>query len=247
MVPEWVYPLNSEIEKAFDDSECIVVEADLQNADSMKLQLLIIKKGMYPEGETLKENIPENLYDRLEEEFKKLGLPLESMNRMRPWFVALTLTALRMKQLGFDESLGIDMYFLKKAKDKKEIFELESADFQVNLLSGFSKELQALFLQEALEDQSTLKEEMEKMISYWKTGNVEKMTSFLSRTRRKHPELEPVFVKLIDERNVGMTGKIEGYLKKTKTYFVIVGAGHLVGERGIVSLLKAKGFAPQKQ
>jgi hypothetical protein len=39
-----------------------------------------------------------------------------------------------------------------------------------------------------------------------------------------------------------MTSKIQGYLNSGGTYFVIVGSGHLIGERGVVELLKAKGY-----
>ena len=37
-----------------------------------------------------------------------------------------------------------------------------------------------------------------------------------------------------------MTKKIEEYLTAKRTYFVVVGAGHLVGDKGIIELLKAK-------
>lgn len=40
-----------------------------------------------------------------------------------------------------------------------------------------------------------------------------------------------------------MEKKIEEYLKDTtKTYFIVAGAGHMIGPKGIVSLLTAKGF-----
>jgi hypothetical protein len=48
--------------------------------------------------------------------------------------------------------------------------------------------------------------------------------------------------KLFEDRNVKMLSKIEGYLNSNGSYFVIVGAGHMVGKRGLVELLKAKGY-----
>jgi hypothetical protein len=39
-----------------------------------------------------------------------------------------------------------------------------------------------------------------------------------------------------------MASKIEDFLKTKETYFVIVGAGHLVGEKGMVEILKKKGY-----
>jgi len=58
--------------------------------------------------------------------------------------------------------------------------------------------------------------------------------------------LAPIVVKLFDERNMRMTSKIEGYLNSSGSYFVIVGAGHLVGKRGIVELLKNKGYGVEQ-
>ncbi|MNO06309.1 TraB family protein [compost metagenome] len=48
----------------------------------------------------------------------------------------------------------------------------------------------------------------------------------------------------IKDRNIGMIEKIEGYLedKSKETYFVVVGALHMVGKDGIVTRLKEKGY-----
>ena len=43
---------------------------------------------------------------------------------------------------------------------------------------------------------------------------------------------------LLDDRNVGMTQKIQDYLASSGTYFVLAGAAHFVGENGIVELLR---------
>jgi len=45
---------------------------------------------------------------------------------------------------------------------------------------------------------------------------------------------------MFTDRNVKMTEKIEGYLQSEGTFFVIVGAGHLVGDDSVVSLLQKK-------
>ena len=45
-------------------------------------------------------------------------------------------------------------------------------------------------------------------------------------------------IELYTERNINMTEKIEKFLKKQGTYFVVVGAAHLIGKKGIIELLK---------
>jgi uncharacterized protein YbaP (TraB family) len=59
---------------------------------------------------------------------------------------------------------------------------------------------------------------------------------------RDYPQLKPVFEKMFDQRNDTMTQQIEQFLQTPKTYFVAVGAGHLTGDRGILSQLRSKNY-----
>ena len=43
-----------------------------------------------------------------------------------------------------------------------------------------------------------------------------------------------------------MVSKIEDFLRMKETYFVIIGAGHLIGERGMIEILKAKGYSVEQ-
>jgi len=59
----------------------------------------------------------------------------------------------------------------------------------------------------------------------------------------ENPELLPFTRALLDNRNVGMAAKIEPFLKaKGSPLFVAVGSAHMVGDTGLVNLLKKKGF-----
>ena len=58
----------------------------------------------------------------------------------------------------------------------------------------------------------------------------------------ENPAYIKIYEKLFFERNIKMTNKILSYLKSSESYFVIVGAGHLIGEKGIVRLLEKKGY-----
>jgi hypothetical protein len=72
------------------------------------------------------------------------------------------------------------------------------------------------------------------------------MESSLADALPPDPSLAPIVRKLFDERNVKMLSKIEGYLNSNGSYFVIVGAGHLVGTRGSLELLKSKGYTVEQ-
>jgi hypothetical protein len=243
---EAMYPLAPAIEAAFAASPTLVVEADIDAPDNTRMQAQIMEKGMYPPEQSLKGNIPPPLYAKVEKNLPSLGIPVSVADRMRPWLLALTVTALRMQQLGLQAEYGIDLHFLKQARGRKEILELESADFQIQMLSGFPAELQRLFLEQTLDDPLSTKEEVEKMIRCWRAGDAAGIEDLIFSERRTSPELEPVFVKLFDERNGPMADKIAGWLRAGKDCLVIVGAGHLVGEGGILRRLSDHGIAVEQ-
>jgi uncharacterized protein len=75
---------------------------------------------------------------------------------------------------------------------------------------------------------------------------VKGIESILMESIREEPKLAPIMRKLIDDRNVKMVSKIEGFLKTGQTCFIVAGAGHLVGNKGIVNMLKEKGYSVQQ-
>jgi uncharacterized protein len=235
------YPLNPKIEKAFEESDTMLVEANINeqaNAD----MLMILEKGLYPENDTLKAHVSPETYRLIQEEAQRTGIPLDLIDKQRPWFLALTFTGLELLKSGFDPRYGVDHYFLSKAGKQKRILELESVDYQIKLLSGFPDRDQELFLLFTLKDLKKVGQEVDKLLAAWASGDTKAMESMILRHFREDKRLLPIYEKLFDERNKKMAADIEFYLKTTGTYFVVVGAGHLIGEKGIVQLLKEKGY-----
>lgn len=235
-----VYPLNKKIDSSFDKSDVLVVEANINDISKMDVQKLL-ESAFYLNDETLEKHVSTGTYELIKKESGRLGIPLELINKQKPWFLALTFESLELLKLGFDPSYGIDSYFLSKAKGKK-ILELESLDYQIKLLSKFSDNDQELFLLFTLKDLDTLGEEADQLIRAWTSGDTKGIESILTKAVTEDNRMSSIYEKLIFERNISMTSRIEDFLKKEETYFVIVGAGHLVGNKGIVEMLKGKGY-----
>ena len=235
-----VYPLNNKIEDAFEKSSILAVEANINDAAKLDLQKLLTS-AFYPGAETLEKHVSKETYELLKKETAPLGLPIELISKQKPWFLAMTLESIELMKLGFNPQYGIDNYFLKKTAGKKKIMELESLDYQINLLSGFSDEEQELFLLHTLKDLKILKQEIDKLLQAWLTGDAKGIEAIASRVNGDR-RIARIYEKLYYERNSAMTSKIEEFLKTKETYFVVVGAGHLVGNKGIIELLKRKGY-----
>jgi len=78
------------------------------------------------------------------------------------------------------------------------------------------------------------------MLKCWKEGNAEELAKMVKTDDAGSEELKEFNEKLWISRDNNMAEKVRGYLAdpEKRTYFVVVGAGHMVGESGIVAQLE---------
>lgn len=234
------FPLGVEIEDAYMDSKKIVLETDLDSINNPEFQAKMITLGLYPEGQTLAQNVSRETYRLLEKKLVAVGLPVAHFNRFRPWVSALALTFMEFQRLGFDPSYGIDTHFFNKAKkDGKEIIVLETMDYQLGLFTKMGKAEQESFLRQALKDLEVIDTMASEMVSSWKTGDVDKLNSIIKSSFKAHPG---IYNRFIIQRNKRWISRIEDLMRQDENVLVIVGAGHLVGTESILELLKKKGY-----
>ena len=239
-----LYPLKKPIEVAYNNSDILVVELDPNSQHSMQvIQNSMMTLGMYGPGKSLKSELTPQTYKLLSDYLKTTGLSLDIMQPMRPWTVMLQISMMEMIRLGYDPSLGIDQHFLQKAsRDGKTVLEIESAEEQMALLSKDDKQFQDLLLRYTIDEMHEMEPLLNKMFKSWKEGDAKGLASVVNSSLVVDPRLIEIYEVLITKRNYTMTKKIQSYLKTMKNYFVVVGAGHVVGDEGIVNILKKRGF-----
>jgi hypothetical protein len=239
---DW-YPLPKEIEEAFEKSKFLVVEVDISKVDQAKMGAFLMQKGMYKAGDSVNKHVAKETGEKISAYLEDSGQPAAVLMQMKPWALSLMVTELEMKKLGFDGSEGVDRHFLNEANDKKkQVLELETMDAQLGLISGFDDDLQEKMLLSTLEEMGNIKTDLPKMVTAWQKGDPKALEEIFNKGVNKHPEFKPFMAKMLDDRNVGMVEKIEGYLKTKDLHFVVVGAGHLCGEKGIVKMLEGKKY-----
>jgi len=241
-----IYPLPQKIEESFAKSAVLALEADPAKAQDTALLRQMLAAAAYAKGGTLKEHLSGETFELARREIERLGLPMETFSRTKPWFLAMSIETLELQRLDYDPANGIDIYFAGKAAGEKQIVELESFDYQIRLLNGFSDREQELFLLYTLKEMATLQDEIEELMAAWRTGDTKSMERLVTRTLTESPELQPIFAKLFFKRNREMTARIEQLLKGKQTVFVAVGAAHLVGKEGIIEQLRGKGFTEEQ-
>lgn len=237
-----IYPLNDAIENAFEKSDSLAVEADVNNINTLNVQQLMAS-AVYQGGDSLDKHVSKSTLEIVKKEIGKTGLPPEFLYKQKPWFLAINMEILELMKAGYNPEYGIDKYFLNKAAGRKKIIELEDINYQINLLSGLNDSEQELFLLYTFKSLNTLVKEADNMVNAWKSGDAKFIEAIIKESSISDKQLYPVYDKLIIQRNRNLSAKINGFLKKGGTYFVVVGAAHFIGKQGIIQLLKEKGYA----
>ena len=243
---ESFYPLRNEIEIAFRNSDYLVVELDATSISAEAYQQQVAKQGSYLGNDSIKNHVSRDTYHKLEQYLGKMGVPMQSVEKYRPGMLVLTLSALEVMRLGLDQKLGIDLHFLNKAKNdavggEKKILELETLDEQFAIFMDFPDG--ELLLKETFYSMHESEALLEKMVAIWKQGDEKKMNQLLYEDAiDQYPAFISIYETLFYGRNTKMTDAIKGYLGNKGKYFFIVGAGHLIGEKGIVRLLEKSGY-----
>lgn len=231
------YPLDSIVESLFRACDNVVFEINLIGLDPFQ----ILEYGTFKDTNTLEKVMPRKYYKIVDSLFKRHSIPKIFYNKMQPWFAVLLLINLDLFSSIDDFVEGIDLYLLKKVDDTKRILEIESITEQINVF----KELYELspeyffeyFLIQSKQDTSSF----DKTYNAWLSGDEKNLISEFS-VYSDNPILKKFDFLLNEQRNIKMASRISEYLSTGGSYFVVVGAAHLLGEKGIVSLLKNKGY-----
>lgn len=232
-----LYPLPDAVELAFNSSKVLVVEVNLKNVDKAAQNKLLYQYGAYPVGDGLSRHLPKKTALALGDFCREHGLPRILLEKIKPWAVAATVEVLAYQQAGEDPSLGIDLHFLNEAKERK-IEELETADFQMTVLSSGTEAEQQEMLADTLKEMSQARQHIQEMKEMFLSGDPDIMQKFLDENGTP----KSLYKRLLIDRNGPMAERIDGYLKGNDPCFVVVGAAHLVGDQGIVKLLQQKNY-----
>lgn len=235
------YPLSDNIMNAYNESKTVSFEIlPLDVSDTLKIINIM----------TLKDNTLKDLLDietgmKLEKVIQKLDINPDLLKTVQPIFASTNIETILMTKYGFDPEIGIDNYFTRKAiRDSKEIFAIEGAVNQIEMLSSISKETQVELLKSTLD--SVLSENNEEnelnLVDIWYQGDEEAIVKLSEGDLfEKLPEYKE---KLLTLRDKGMYDYIVEKLNtgKDNIDMVIVGALHVSSKDGLVKMLKSSGY-----
>lgn len=231
------YPLPSQIEAAFDRAKALVVEVDMNKVDS---RALLQKYGMADKARGLDWQSRDQQTVAAMVPYCEAQMSLcQSIQSFAPWLQASQLNLLRYNGLGYSTDYGVDMQLLGRST-RRAVFELETAESQFQLLASFDSQTQWSMVREAI---SVPDAELLSLITAWRTGDEAGLDRLMQEQMGGEGETQ-ILEKILWQRNRTMA---EGIIKLMNAdgspapLFVVIGAGHVVGDRSVVQLLKQAG------
>jgi uncharacterized protein YbaP (TraB family) len=238
------YPLPKEFETAYADSSVVVFEADIRELSQPETLDLIMRRSTYNDGSRLDNILSARVYGMLKKYCEEIGFPIASLHLLRPSLAVFTLVHFEFQRLGINQT-GVDHYFYDKAMaESKQIGVLETVEEQIQLVVSMGEGNEDDFIEHSVHDLRRMKQMMKDLIAAWRAGDENKLDElFVDQMRRDYPN---IYQQLLVERNLKWLPKLIAYTQTPEKEFVLVGAGHLVGEDGIIEHLRRRGYTIDK-
>jgi hypothetical protein len=234
------YPLNPALDAAFKESDLLVEEIDLGEMMATENQMQMLMSGMLPSGQTLDKIVSPATMAAVEKRLATLGMPIEPMKRFKPWLLSLTLLGMEWQKAGFAAELGLDKHFFDRARaENKAVQGLETVAFQISRFDEMTNDEQDRLLSEALKELDTQTAAVTELADAWKAGDVARVEKIVLQDLKSDARL---YQRMLVERNRDWFPKLEASITRGARPFVVVGAAHLVGPDGLLTMLKAKGY-----
>lgn len=264
-----VYPFHRSLRDALASAQEVIFELDFNDPEGLAE---FAAMQTYSDGAGLKDHISPELYAQTVQSFAALGLPEEMVSIYKPWALASTLMSLTTQdETTTDAPMAIDLYLNAAAVNTgKTIGAVETYALQGGIFDALSPEYQEAYLGayvamiltalsgqtpelteeeqqavlEAMEEQQLL---LDAMMEAWKTGDVESFEAVYGKAAIVDSDDE-LNARLFTDRDPNMIAYAAGLLEREgeNTFFMAVGAGHMVDPGGIVSGLRALGYTVEK-
>lgn len=235
------YPLDERFDQCFQDVENVVFELHYDSTQTPAFQQYTILKAFCPEGKTFQSMVSDSTYDITRKAFLEFGTPLAQLQQFEPWFLAITMLSLKLQSLGFNPELGVDQHFFKKSKETgKPILAFETPEHQMDLLESLGGNDQESFLLKTIDELDEMEDSFLDLVDAWKAGDLDELNELLNKGFEDYPALKQ---SLLIQRNLNWMDEIESFTECNKDYLIIVGAGHLAGDEGLINLLTEKGYS----
>ena len=233
LVPKEKFIVKKSIDKAFNLSEILALEIDLNM--SLKDKINAAREMILPNNKKLSDYMSVEEFVKLKSYCRDtLHISKGKFNRylrLKPFFFSAVLV-----QESIGKSKGYDTYFQKMANKKKmPLVGLEKLEDQLSLVNKLDMQEQI----DALKESSSAElNEYYEMLDLYMKEDIITLEKLINNSESMDENFKENF---LINRNKNWMPVIENLVQK-KSSFIAVGAAHLLGEEGVIQLLKNKGY-----
>ncbi len=229
------------VKTAYEKSNGVVVEVVI---DSTKLAMMGMQAMM--KDLTISGLVSEEDFKMIDEEVTAVtGMPLQALDQIKPVVVMLMMVLTYNQQeneaiLKQYPGLPLDVYLAYNGKTSgKAVKALETLEEQITILyDSFTPEEQAEQLVEMIKDKENTRLSQKRLVGYYLAGDLGAMQAFNEELSAASPTDNSF---LIEDRNHRWIEVVPEILQEGNQ-FIAVGALHLPGEEGLVTLLRNQGY-----
>jgi uncharacterized protein len=233
--------LTEETTAAFNRSEKVVFEIDIQEMSNIFTQFSLLMDLFMEGGQTLRKLLDDEDYATVKAHFDDMGLPLMLLERIKPLFLSAFASG-DVGQMGMasGDVVSYEMEFMEMAQQQnKKIEGLETIKFQMSLFDSIPYKAQAEMLVESIKaEQGEGGADFQSLVEMYKSQDIEAMARSLDESGASASPFEEM---LLTNRNQNWI-PIMSDMMKQKSCFFAVGAAHLGGPQGVVELLRKQGY-----
>jgi uncharacterized protein YbaP (TraB family) len=230
---------NDEVRDAFNASQDVVLE--IITPDNPLDMLPALKRYAFtaPGAPTLTSKLSPKGRTMLAAALARNKMPPTALDRYKPFFAAVTLTTLQFGAMGMGADHGAEAVIKQAVKASgKKLGAVETVDQQFAMLDAMPEAEQLRLLEGTLADDGSAKKEIAAMLDAWHRGDAKAVAEAIQKSDKD----SPIFYKIMfTDRNLRWRQWVDQRLQRPGTVFMAVGAGHLAGDRSLVSLLKREG------
>lgn len=248
---------------AFNGSDALAVEFDDEAftesiQEDTNLLEQVTASYYYTDGTTIANHIDSDLYRAATYVLKTTGQYTTQSDYLKPYVWSSTIENFYLSQgRKLTSAKGADHRLMDWAREQeKEILNVESGEFQLEMLSGYSDAVQQMLLaQSVAASRNSYLQGVYSLYELWCSGDEAAIIERLSAmSEDERAELDEDELAVYDEyheqmevaRNEQMLEVAKEYLQSGKTVFFAVGIAHLLGEAGLVDALREAGYEVTK-
>ena len=218
------------LKECIHNCSAFAAEFDLKDADNQQLQAA----AALPDGSSLKDYLNPRIYKKLERLLlKETGHQLEHLKYSSP---ILLFNLISESQFQKDNTEALDSVLYNMAEEAgKTMMGLETFEEQMSVFSKVNLDDQCRSLKKIATHFVSFKREIKKTAELYIQGDLQKL---LKKAKRSIGGMRQV---LLYDRNLIMADRFETFATE-QSLFAAIGAGHLGGKKGVLRLLKKKGY-----